>query len=244
MDFYPVGFAFCTLVQFLAGFCSPCFRMSPKRKRPTKAPARYADDVARPPRKQARSVVGDVSTEGTPTVSIPAPMPSPGVSDLSAQMVSMKTDMASLREVVLGFAPATASGNRIPAAAGSVTPAAAGSTLPAATGSAIPLDGSLAGDLGETLPSYPKNLNGFAAVPLGSLVDQIIKEKIWSDQYVNIALLISDSVPETSVLTSGQPFFFTQPPTLKNIANIELMVGGANLLQDWLCVVGSPTFAV
>ena len=37
--------------------------MPPKRKRPTKAPARYADDVAMPPRKQARSVVGDVVTE-------------------------------------------------------------------------------------------------------------------------------------------------------------------------------------
>ena len=185
MEFYPVGFAFCTLVQFLAGFCSPCFRMPPKRKRPTKAPARYADDVARPPRKQARSVVGDMVTEGTPTVAIPAPMPSPGVSDLSAQMVSMKADMASLREVILGLASATALGNCIPAAVGSVTPAAAGSptpaaagsALPAATGSAIPLDGSLAGDLGETLPSYPKNLNAFAAVPLGSLVDQKSKKK-------------------------------------------------------------------
>ena len=139
MEFYPDGFAFCTLLQFLAGFFSPCFRMPPKRTRATKAPTRYADDVARPPRKQARSVVGDVLTEGTPTVSIPAPMPSPGVSDLTAQIVSMKADMASLREVVLGLASATALGNRIPAAAGSA--------MPVATGAAIPIDGSFAGTL-------------------------------------------------------------------------------------------------
>ena len=129
-------------------------------------------------------------------------MPSTGVSDLTAQIVSMKADIASLREVVLGLASATtALGNTIPASAGSVTPGAAGSAMPAVTGAAIPADGSLTGDLGEALTSSPKNLNAFAAVPLGSLVDPKIKEKIWSDQYVDLVLLISDSVPETSVLT-------------------------------------------
>lgn len=73
----------------------------------------------------------------------PALTPPPGECGIMCdQMRSMKADMESLREIVLGLASSQAAGCATPAAAGSLTLAMTGSdsATPAAAGSAVMVD--------------------------------------------------------------------------------------------------------
>ena len=108
----------------------------------------------------------------------------------------------SLRHVVLGLASSQAVGNAILAAAGLTTPAVTGAT--------VKIDGSLSGESGDDLPSYPTNINVFAAVPLGSLVEHNIKENSSSNLCVDLALVFSDSVPKTTFIPKGQTLLLPQ----------------------------------
>ena len=44
---------------------------------------------------------------------------------------------------------------------------------------------------------------------------------MWSNQYIDLALLISDYVPETTITSTSQSLLFSQPPPLKTNSAIE-----------------------
>ena len=67
--------------------------------------------------------------------------------------------MESLPQVVLGLASSQAVGNAIPVAAGLTTPAVTEATEK--------IDGSLSGELGDDLPSYPTYINVFCRGTIG-----------------------------------------------------------------------------
>ena len=83
-------------------------------------------------------------------------------------------------------------------------PEATSPPLPAVAGSAAAA--SDAGVLGEESPQFPTSIQAFSAVPLGSLVDTKIKERIWSNQYIDLGLLISEAAHETTYLSSTLSF--------------------------------------
>ena len=56
----------------------------------------------------------------------------------------------------------------------------------------------------------------FAAVPLGSLAEHKVKENIWSNLYVDLALLFSDSIPETTFIPTSQSCMHTHSPALES----------------------------
>ena len=106
------------------------------------------------------------------------------------------------------LAPPEATPPALPVAAGSATAAAAASD---------------AGVVGEDSPQFPSNIQAFSAVPLGSLVDIKIKERIWANQFIDLGLLISEAPHETTYLSSSSPLSFQQNTThrLKTINSIE-----------------------
>ena len=91
--------------------------------------------------------------------------------------------------------------------------------MPAAAGSAAAA--SDAGVLGEESPQFPTNIQSFSAVPLGSLVDTKIKERIWSNQYIDLGLLISEAAHETTYLSSTLSFEQNSTHRIKTINSIE-----------------------
>ena len=184
--------------------------MPPKRKRVTQAPARYRETPVGPPSKRARTVEGP---EDGPVVSPVDPVDPPSVTDvLQQQMQLMQAQMSSIQEVVMGMA---ASSQSVPLA----PPEATSPPLPAAAGSAAAA--SDAGVLGEESPQFPTNIQSFSAVPLGSLVDTKIKERIWSNQYIDLGLLISEAAHETTYLSSTLSFEQNSTHRIKTINSIE-----------------------
>ena len=98
-------------------------------------------------------------------------------------------------------------------------PEAPSPPLPAAAGSAAAVID--AGVLGEESPQFPTNIQFFSAVPLGSLVDTKIKERIWSNQYIDLGLLISEAAHETTYLSSTLSFEQNSTHRIKTINSIE-----------------------
>ena len=58
-------------------------------------------------------------------------------------------------------------------------------------------------------------------MPLGSLVDTKIKERIWSNQYIDLGLLISEAAHETTYLSSTLSFEQNTTHRIKSINSIE-----------------------
>lgn len=131
---------------------------------------------------------------------------------LCDQMQSMKEDMESLRELILGLASSWAERN----------------VTPAVTGSVVMNDGSITGEQGEDLPQYANNIQAFVAVPLGSLVDQKTKERIWSNQHIDLALLISESVHETTYMPTSHSLCCFSHRSLR-----KLPILSSGLIPSW-----------
>jgi len=186
--------------------------MPPKRKRVAQAPARYRETSVGPPSQRARTVDGP---DDGPIVPPVAPVAPPSISILQQQMQLMQAQMSSIQEVVMGMAASSQSAPLPPAEA---TPPA----LPAAAGSAAAAAAASDAEVvGEESPQFPNNLQAFSAVPLGSLVDTKIKERIWANQFIDLGLLISEAAHETTYLSSSLSFQQNQTHRIKTINSIE-----------------------
>ena len=133
---------------------------------------------------------------------------------LQEQMLQMQQHMQAMGDVITDMA----------AASTAVRPgvAAAAGTAATATGTdgAAPM---LAVAGGEAM-DHPSNMDTFSSVPLGSLVDERIKSKIWGKQFVDLGLLVGTPKSQTTLFVD--PIMGTSQVQVKDqptakIHNIE-----------------------
>ena len=67
-------------------------------------------------------------------------------------------------------------------------------------------------------------MQSFSSVPLGSLVDDRVKAKVWANQFVELELLVGESAPQTMYLldsATDRPVVQIRDQPNKKIINIE-----------------------
>ena len=180
--------------------------MPPKKRRQTKAPARYGDDASGSA-KRTRPARG--REKEAPPLTPPAEM-----TTLHEQMALMQQQIQTITDVVSGMASAT------------VAATVGGARRPAAAaGSAATAEGvdDVVGEAPQDL-LFPPEMQSFSAVPLGSLVDDRVKAKVWANQFVELELLVGESAPQTMYLldsATDRPVVQIRDQPTKKIANIE-----------------------
>ena len=106
---------------------------------------------------------------------------------LQEQMLQMQQHMQAMGDVITDMAAAsTAMRPGVTAAAGA----------PATATGAAPMLAVAGGEAME----HPSNMDTFSSVPLGSLVDERIKSKIWGKQFVDLGLLVGTPKSQTTLL--------------------------------------------
>ena len=147
--------------------------------------------------------------------SVPAPQASTSsVVLLTTQLTALQHQMEAMQDVVLGLAssihsPPLVTPVFVDPAETSVTQPHAEPTITSAFDHHV----SVGATLDSVGPSAQQNVSGeqqtfalpgnsssFSSVPLGALVDAKLKAKIWSRQYVDLALLTGDSSTRYSVV--------------------------------------------
>ena len=109
---------------------------------------------------------------------------------LQEQMLQMLQHMQARGDVITDMAAAST------AMRPGVTAAPGAAATATGTADAAPM---LAVAGGEAM-DHPSNLDTFSSVPLGSLVDERVKSKIWGKQFVDLGLLVSTPKSQTTLL--------------------------------------------
>ena len=108
---------------------------------------------------------------------------------LQEQMLQMQQHMQAMGDVITDMAAAST------AVRPGVTAAAGTAATATGTDGAAPM---LAVAGGEAM-DHPSNMDTFSSVPLGSLVDERIKSKIWGKQFVDLGLLVGTPKSQTTL---------------------------------------------
>ena len=180
---------------------------------PQSVPAPQASPSSMPAPQASPSSVP--APQASPS-SVPAPQASPSSVDLlTTQLTALQHQMEVMQDVVLGLAYSIHSPARVtpdfidpaetivtqPHAEPNITSAVDQHVSVGATLDSVGLSAQQNVSTGEQQTfSLPGNSSSFSSVPLGALVDSKLKAKIWTRQYVDLALLTGDSSARYSVV--------------------------------------------
>jgi hypothetical protein len=134
-------------------------------------------------------------------------------------MLQMQHHMQAMGDVITDMAAAsTAVRPGVTAAAGASAPATG-------TDGAAPM---LAVAGGEAM-DHPSNMDTFSSVPLGSLVDERIKSKIWGKQFVDLGLLVGTPKSQTTLFVD--PIMGTSHVQVKDQPTAKI-----HNIEQWTCL--------
>ena len=195
-----------------------------------KVPTRYRGDT--PARVSSEGIQGEgtSSTQG-PTETVHPTSELPNIAAMQEQMRLLQDPMVSFREAVMDMASATAVATQQPLTAATATsgPAAA---VGSAAGSGVAaarciqaVPDTLVSGVGEAAgQAYPSDIQRFASVPFGKLVDPKVRAKILAKQYVDLEILVGKTTPQMMLVLdvdSNNPLVQVKEQVTKTIANIK-----------------------
>ena len=169
-----------------------------------KVPARYRGDTpARVSHRRTRGTSEAAQGEGTSSTQGPTETVHPmselsNIAAMQQQMRLLQDQLVSVREAVMDMASATAVATQQPLTAATAIsgPAAAAGSGAAAARCIRAVPDTLVSSVGEaTGHAYPSDMQRFASVPLGKLVDPKVRAKIWAKQYVDLEILVGNTTP-------------------------------------------------
>ena len=211
--------------------------MSARKGRAAKVPARYRGDTpARVSHRRTRGTSQGAQGEGTsstqgPTETVHPTSEQSNIAAMQQQMRLLQDQLVSVQEAVMDMASATAVATQQPlTAATAISGPAAAVGSAAGSGAAAArciraVPDTLVSGVGEAPDqAYPSDMQRFASVPLGKLVDPKVRAKIWAKQYVDLEILVGNTTPQTMLVLdvdSNNPLVQVKDQVTKKIANIE-----------------------